>query len=109
MTDSMIPEVWQPPEGGVVWVRVDPYDSLPYRVVRPDGTVAWAGGVPVDAAVRMVPETIAEPQALSTMTADQLADDVITNGDGSEDWVHWHYRNEANAALAALEAMEAEQ
>lgn len=30
------------------------------------------------------------PQALSTMTADQLADDVITNGDGSEDWVHWH-------------------
>jgi len=60
MTDSMIPEVWQHPEGGVVWVRVDPYDSLPYRVVRPDGTVAWAGGVPVDAAVRMVPETIAD-------------------------------------------------
>ncbi len=71
MTDSMIPEVWQHPEGGVVWVRVDPYDSLPYRVVRPDGTVAWAGGVPVDAAVRMVPETIA-PRPLDPTNPDDL-------------------------------------
>lgn len=30
------------------------------------------------------------PQSMTTMTADVFAADVIDNGDGSEDWVHWH-------------------
>lgn len=30
------------------------------------------------------------PQSMTTMTADVFAADVIDNGDGSDDWVHWH-------------------
>lgn len=52
-------------------------------------TIAWDAPCPMcNQPVEW--QTKQGPQSLTTMTADVFAADVIDNGDGSEDWVHWH-------------------
>jgi hypothetical protein len=52
-------------------------------------TIAWDAPCPMcNQPVEW--QTKQGPQLLTTMTADVFAADVIDNGDGSEDWVHWH-------------------